>query len=322
MYIQNMENNILAYLKYDGKKVEEGYLDIRKSAEALTGLDEIKRYFLYQEDPEIQKYEFEIPIQLKKGSWEILIPENVDDLFIKGVVFWGITKYFGTMVGEMAKNDIGNYGFKDLLKKSMNAFSWVLQIGKHLGTMKKDKFTNVKFKDNNTSIGIPNDNNELLFVPSECIDHYVNCPPKIFSKIADVIEEERELKLGIKETNGFAEITININQKNIFTSAKEDDVEILFPELRHNDYVELEGHITRGNEKSNTIGFLYEGHILTCYPNVGNIYQNKDKLFSNCILKGYVDRQNEEGEIIEKRPRIKYIDLIISYKNKDKNLFE
>ncbi len=87
--------------------------------------------------------------------------------------------------------------------------------------------------------------------------------------------------------------------------------ETLFPELIHDLFVELEGHITRGNENSNTIGFMYEGHILTCYPSSGNIKDFKSTLFTNCTLRGYVDRLHKKtGEFIEKRPRIKFVEII------------
>jgi hypothetical protein len=56
---------------------------------------------------------------------------------------------------------------------------------------------------------------------------------------------------------------------------------------------------------------MYEGHILTCYPQKWNIKDFKSTLFTNCTLRGYVDRLNKKtGEYIEKRPRIRFLEII------------
>ena len=34
-----MEENYLAYFKYSGEGIENGYLDLKKSADALNGID-------------------------------------------------------------------------------------------------------------------------------------------------------------------------------------------------------------------------------------------------------------------------------------------
>ena len=180
--------------------------------------------------------------------------------------------------------------------------------------MVKGKIENAKFKENNTMVSIPNSENQFLDVPLKYFDFYVNCPDKLFSKITKVIEEKRELIIGLnkedaKEEHDLIDVKVTISQKYIFTEKQLDNDEILFPELKHNDYVELEGHVTRGNENSNTIGFLYKEHIVTCYPIQGNINKYKSLLFTNCIIKGYVDRLDKEGEFNDKRPRIKFLDL-------------
>jgi hypothetical protein len=43
------EQKYLGYIKYDGKLVESGFFDAKKSAQALIDFDESLRYFLYQE---------------------------------------------------------------------------------------------------------------------------------------------------------------------------------------------------------------------------------------------------------------------------------
>lgn len=138
---------------------------------------------------------------------------------------------------------------------------------------------------------------------------YTNCPQTIFNKLARIVEEERELIFGVYDQGQTLQEKITYTYKGIFSKTDEED-EIVLPELKHGIYVELEGRITRGNEKSNTIGFLYQGHIVTCYPEKGNIKRHRSKLFSNCLIKGFVDRMDKDGNINEKRPRIKFIDAI------------
>lgn len=116
-------------------------------------------------------------------------------------------------------------------------------------------------------------------------------------------------------------VKISIDNKYVFTKKQESD-EIIFPELEHNMYIELKGHVTRGNGNTNTIGFEYLKHILTCLPSNGNIKTYKQLLFTNCIIKGHIDRLNEQGELNEKKPRIKFIDLVeIKKQISSKNCF-
>ena len=68
-------NEVFAYIKYEGELVQDGFLDAKKSGEALLGIDEALRFFLYHEDSSMQKIEFEIPVRVLKGSWETIYRE-------------------------------------------------------------------------------------------------------------------------------------------------------------------------------------------------------------------------------------------------------
>ena len=105
MDIDNENNEIFAHIKYEGELVKDGFLDARKAGEALLGIDESLRYFLYQEDKKFRKAEFEIPVRIRKGSWETIFLENFDAILIKTTLSWGASKYFGSALSEMAKND-------------------------------------------------------------------------------------------------------------------------------------------------------------------------------------------------------------------------
>lgn len=311
--IAEKENTVFAQIKYEGKLVEDGFLDARKSGEVLIGIDEILRHFLYKENSDFQNFEFEIPIRVKKGSWIADFLANYDAYLFKTASIYAGSKYVGSALGEMAKNDFKDVGFKDVFKLAFKGMTWVIKIAKHLGTLTKRKIEKFKFTKDNNFVLLENENGELLEVPVEYLELYSSCPSSLFSKLANVIEDERELiveynDLENKDKNS---VRINTHSKSIFTVKEEDDEEILFPELIHDSFVELEGHIIRGNQNSNTIGFEYKNHIITCYPNKGNVKDYKHTLFTNCIIKGFVDRLNKRtGEFIEKRPRIKFTEII------------
>lgn len=306
----------LAYIKYEGALVSEGYLDARKSAEALIGIDEVIRYFLFQIDKDLQASEFEIPVRIRKGSWEALIPHDLTSWLLTAVGA-GIVKYTTTAVTEIAKKDFKDKGIKDVFKDAIKSIKWVIKIAKHLNSLVVKQFRDVEFKEEagETLVGIKNEKGETIFVPSRYLDLYQNCPERLFSKLTKLIEEERVLEIGFNEKEVLdrddpdRSVKIGVAEKYIFTKNQEDD-EIIFPELVHGEYVELEGHVTRGNENTNTIGFEYLRHILTCLPSQGNIKNYKSLLFTNCTIKGYVDRMDDEGNINEKKPRIRFIDLI------------
>lgn len=313
---------VFSFIKFDGKRVEDGYLDARKSGEALIGIDEALRFFIHQENPSLKDYEFEIPVRVKKGSWEALFPEMLDELLVKGAITWVATKYLGKVVEKMAENDFKEVGFKTIFKNSFKAMTWVIKMALHLGTLTRKKFRDIEFSQDNKLTKIKNEENEELWVPTEYLELFANCPDSLFSKIAKIIEEERELVVGYSESGKIEEVSVSVTKKFIFTKS-EEAAEVLFPELKHNEYAELEGHVTRGNEKANTIGFLYQDHILTCYPEEGNIKRYRNAMFSNCLLKGFIDREDKNGQTNEKRPRIRFLALeIIDPLTNQAELFE
>ena len=210
----------------------------------------------------------------------------------------------------------------------VKGIKWIVQIGKHLKTLKKRKFDKVEFKETKgvQFIGIYNDAGEILYVPKVYLELFTEIPETIFNRLTQLIEDERKLKIGFSPNENVdvddtkKEVSISINDKGIFYKGKEEE-DVLFPELTHNQYVELEGHITRGNENSNTIGFAYKNHILTCYPISGKIVEDRTYFFGDCTIRGYVNRMDKNGVFIEKRPRIAYMDILPFDKKTDEDMF-
>lgn len=285
------EEGQLGYVKYSGELVKDGYLDARKSALALLGLDEAVRFFVFQQAPELRTTDFEFPVKVKKGSWEIVIG--------------GILLAYGAKAAQkMAENDFKDIGLKDVFKKALSAIQWMIRIGKHMGDVTIKKFENVKFKDNNSLIGIKNSQGDFLYVPKEFLEFYASASPTLLKKITEVVEEERTLSVGIYDGNAVIEETVTRRHRQIFTNEVEEPGEVIFPDLEHGHAVILEGELTRGNETSNTVGIGYRGHILTGIPEVGSIVRFKSSLFLRCRVYGRVSREDEKGRLDARRPRI------------------
>lgn len=299
------QQKYVGYFKYKGKLVEEGCFDARKAADALVGIDTVLRYFIYQEDPSLREVDFEIPVKIQKGSWVTFI-SDLDWVAIGKVLG---TVYASAALKKMADNDFKDVGFKTIMSNSVGAVCWVVKLACHIGSTKKKEFKPTAFVNNNEDVVITNSKGETLQIPIKYLEAYKNCPDSLFSKIAEHIEEERELEISLNDSKQ-DKANITYANKNIFYIEEEDEEEeIILPELEHGKYVEIEGHVNRGNEKTNTIGFEYSNHSLTCTPRNGSVVSYKINIFDNCVMKGVVDRIDNDGNYIHKRPRIIFTEL-------------
>jgi hypothetical protein len=312
------EEKYLGYIKYDGELVEHGLMDGRKQAQALIGYDAALRYFIGKQIPELRNLDFEIPIRIKKGSWEALIPETVAGWLQAGL---GVvaTAYFTKAAQKLAEKDFADFGITDIFKKSLEAIKWFVRIGSHVGNVTTRKFEKIKFSQDNLLIGICNDKGEYLYVPKQFFDLYISSNPKLLEKIAENIVEGRGLKIGTFQGEFIDEVTIDISNKAIFCKSEDDEDEMILPELVHGDTVVLEGEVTRENKTSNSMGFKYQDHIITSYPESGSIVPYKPILFLKCRLYGTVSRLDDKGRVSARRPKLffSHIEPIQDEKNYD-----
>jgi hypothetical protein len=319
------QSEVLAFVKYEGKLVKGGYMDAFKSAEALLGFDEVVRYFLYQEVPQLQQSKFELPVKINEGSWEIDLSQHIGTI-VSLAVGGGLAAYFASAGTEMAKKDFKDKGVKEVFIAAFNKIKWVIRIANHLGKLGVKKFKETKFRKNNTEIGIPDEKGVLLWVRMEYLTAYQNCPEKLFSRFTRIVELERKFRIGvnkdlIEDKFDKFDSTITFREKYIYTVNEDTIEEVIFPEFEHKKFVTLKGHVTRGNEKTNTLGFEYQGHVLFCYPASGTILAHKHLMFTDCIITGYIDRYNVDGNFIENRPKIIFTELQSDNKGQ-KSLFE
>jgi len=305
----SLEAEFVGFVKYDGKRLESGAFDARKSAKALIGFDEALRHFILAQAPDLRDIEFEIPVRIERGSWIASIPTDISTLFQLGLGI-AATAYVTNAAKKMAEKDFDGVGFKDIFKTALEALKWVARIGKHLGNLDKRQFDDVQFTENNEFIGIPNASGEYLFLPVKYLELYARCNPKILEKLAANIDTETTLSIGVIVDGKIDQEFITAREKSIFSDEDEELTdELLFPELVHGAVVSLTGEVTRENKTSQSMGFKYQGHILTAHPESRNIVPYKPMLFETCRLVGVIDRIDEKGRIGAKRPKLIFSSL-------------
>jgi len=297
----------IGYLKYEGSSVADGYLDARKAADALMGFDESIRYYLL-------KYgvtdDFEIPVRIRKGSWEALIPNTLLQWVVTATGA-GATMYVVTAAAQVAKNDFQNISLGELIQRALCRIQKSIKISKHLEGKHASDVSGTII--NNYTIVLPGRNGSKLEVTKEELEDYASFPPIILSKMASVITDDRVLKLGLVKKDHVIEEEIGVADRKLFYKEKDTEVELL-PELKDGAIVDIEGMLTRGNTRTNSLGLEYRGYVLTCKPEQGSVEVYKSFLFTKCVVRGLVDRTTSRKEK-EKKPHL----IIIEITEKDKD---
>ncbi len=291
----------IGFLKYQGDDVPKGIIDAASAGSALIGLDEAIRYFNEKQSPGYAKLEYQIPVIIEGGSWIAYVLGG----FGAGAAVFALS-YLKKAGEKMAENDVGDNGLGDVLKKSFEAIQSFIRLIKHTKKKKDWDTSNVKWEDGNAKIGIPNDNGEYLFIPTEHFKWISQAPQKLLIRLTEVVSTDRTLSIGVKEGESFNEVKVSNLEKPLFLGGELllEEEEFVFPELKHGQQVKLEGKITRGNESSNSIGLEYEGHILNCVPEEGSIVQFKSALFLKCIVHGTVTRLSKKTMVADRKPTI------------------
>lgn len=299
------DEQYLGYIEYEGTLVAQGLMDARRQANALLAFDSALRYFISKQMPEFGSLDFEIPVRVRKGTWEALLPETVAGWAQAGLGIV-ITAYLAKAAQKMAEKDFADVGLSDVFRKAMASIKWFARISKHMGSTTVREFKNVSFSDDRSTIGIVNAHGAVLNVPKDVLDIYVTTSPTLLDGLATNVEAGRILNIATVSDKHIDKESIGPDDRHIFTSTADDEGEdLLFPELNHGDAVILEGELTRGNSTSNSMGFRYKDHILNVYPETGSIVQYKPLLFLECRLNGTVDRTDENGHVPSRRPKLR-----------------
>lgn len=323
-----MKSETIGYISYGGDAIEYGVFDARQSAIALLGFDKVMRYCIIVNNPELEGVNFDFPVQVKGGSWMIEIPSNIGDI-IKIIEIGGgtvaLSTYFVTLAKKAAEEGFFETGpakdVKKIIQSAIRLFQWFIRIRKHLKG-EKPKHENMIIDTQNNMVSLEKDGVKLD-VPIDVYRQYYNVPTDFFDGISESINENVSLTVAACNDNGEIEKErISYTERPYFYTSKENPSVQLFPELKNGDYVELDGDITRNNNKTNTIGFEYKGHILTCIPENNQqltkfknqiISQNENKIFASATIYGYVSRDKNDM-----RPKVIF-DRIVP-KDKDINI--
>tara|TARA_B110001469_G_scaffold123881_1_gene136595 strand:- start:1416 stop:2408 length:993 start_codon:yes stop_codon:yes gene_type:complete len=302
------EINKIGYLKYHGESVEKGMIDARSAGEALLSLNNSLSHTISIRYPFLSDVDVSTPVIIQKGSWEALIPDTIEAWFKAGAGVV-ITTYMTTVAKRLADNGFKDKTLTDVLKDGLEAIYWLIKVAKHFGTSSKKKLENLSWNSDNTEVGLRNEKDEVLWIPTWAIRIYELTSESLLIGMIKAIEFDRGLKLGVKVGDVFEEVEVEEREKSYFIT-EQDENEVLFPELAHGEHVTIEGYVTRGTETSNSIGFRYHDHILTCYPSSGNIKRFKNNLFLRCNIHGTVTRSDKYGGTNNPRPKILFDDLI------------
>src|SRR5690606_32068795 len=121
------------------------------------------------------------------------------------------------------------------------------------------------FHNDNTEIEIFDpEGKESITVPVKGLEAYIHTPKKALQGIAKIIESERKFSYRYNAENENLSIDVDESERSYFYFS--DDEELLFPELVHGMATQLEGKITRLNDRTSTLGLEYQGHVLTIKP--------------------------------------------------------
>ena len=298
-------SDFLGYIRVDGPDIEGDHVDLQTIKHAVDGTDRMLRHFLGRHASLDPQAKVNFPIEIRRGCWEIVIPVTAALTYVVGRP---VSTYLNEAAKELAKNDTHGKTTKDVIVAAIKSAQHAVRIAKHLGTMKHKHQLDARVR-NADHIEIKNSNGETVVVTKKALEDYQTAPKDTFSDLSYPAVNERSVRIGYVEAGKAVDQVITSGVRDIFYYPEEEKEE-LFPELKHGMAVDLEGLVTRGNQRTNTIGFEYKGHILTCLP-INNYVSNfLQAHYKKCTMRGMVSRENNGEEI--GRPRIHFISLQVA----------
>lgn len=328
IYFPSDPDCTIGVIRLYGKSTENGIAGIRTTVDALQGVEKIFKYFAMQEElPEFGKNDSDFPIRIEKGSLSIIITSIVGMLSIGGTV------YVSNLAKKAATDGLLETGLaKDYDRLARLAFENLMKIvkmGKVLGGIGKEYLSHVKVKIVGELVSIYIDNKPMLQVTLKEYKLFEKCPKQLFSLLASVINQSLEMEfISIQENGQKVSEAITYQDKDYFY-IPEDDESFLFPDLAHGEFVSLRGCVTKINEKRQTVGFEYHGHILTCVPCTNDVIpfkeylisKSKEHFFPLVIMEGQVERISSTGDVKKHKPRIIFNKITSCEDDMDEELF-
>src|SRR5690606_18617704 len=139
-------------------------------------------------------------------------------------------------------------------------------------------------------------------VTAENIEALVQCPEGILWKTASVAIDFGTVSIGYINDGQIYESLIERDSKENFAH-EEGRKEPIHPQLMDGEYRTLRGNVSRGNQITMTIGFQYDGHIITCEPNDKLITGYIGAHYKTCDITGRITRTPSAEVALGKRDR-------------------
>lgn len=306
------ENNS-AFVRIDGDDIIDGLIDIQSAKLVIDGTQEVVGYFLKREDSELSKsHELNYPISTREGCWEIVIPFGT---FIVGTVGGavggafraGLNAYAKTTGEKISEAQFGKRETREVFESAFRKLDVVIKIAQHLGVVDRKSPLNIKIPDFKSKRALlTNNQGNVLSVTTDDIEVYRSCPERLLRSLASVVTDYRTVSIGYHAEGITHESVIDVDTKEVFAPEDEPQEPIL-PELQDGEYVKLQGYVSRGNQITNTIGFKYKDHVITCEPNGKLITSYLNAHYKTCEIVGMVTRTTRSEVELGKRDRPKVI---------------
>lgn len=295
--MDQLPTDAVGFFIYEGEGIARGTIDARSGGLALIGIDECIRHFAERKNPALQRHGYELPVRTQEGSWEVI-------LLGIGTLYAG--PYVIKAAQKMAENDFKDTGLKDAIRASAQALVYLVRLIKHKRGDVDIKNEKISWDMKNEVAMIENADGEKMEIPAEFMKWYSSLPSSALKNIAYGVKEGISLTIGAEtEERKYITASITREEKILFGFPEEEEpAEFLFPELANGDEVLLQGRLTRGNEQTNTLGLEYNGHILNCVPQVGNVNRYKTLLFTECVVSGVITRFPKGGARPERKPTV------------------
>jgi hypothetical protein len=295
-------NSGVGFVSYEWEGAPAGVIDALSGGTALIGIDEAIRFFNRRQSKGFSTEPYEIPVLTREGSWVAVI------LGLIGIPAAAFATAYAKKAGEkMAERDFSNLGMKDVAAKSMDALVKLIRLIKQQKGTPDWKSINITWSSDATTAKFQDGDGNTLEIPAEYIGWYKDLPKNIIKKLATPIVRGRTMTVGALQKSGeFDTVHVDENTGALLNGDNEndDDDEFLFPEMKHGDTIVLEGLITRGNQATNSIGFQYQGHILNCTPQTGNVKKFKPAMFLHSRITATVNRHVTSLAKLDYRPTL------------------
>ena len=310
---QYSENS--GFIRLDGENIIDGQIDINSARLAIEGTQEVFEYFLKREDSQLQKADtVNFSIITRQGCWEILIPFGT---YVAGLattaLATGINSYAKKYGDKLAELHLESKSKKNAFADAFSKLDSIIKIAQHLGVVDKKETLNTKIINHTTkTILLTNNQGNVMSTNLDEINCYLDCPDRLLRKLASVVTDYRTLSIGFISKGKTIERVIDIDSKEVF-SPEDELQEPILPELNDGEYVKIEGYVSRGNQITNTIGFKYKEHVITCEPINNLITHYLNSHYRTCEISGRVIRTSKAEVLLGKRdrPKIMFDNLIV-----------